>query len=157
MVDASQERDLDDAAEEADADRRQAERDPEHQRMLGQRLYQRDQQIGADHVEAAVRQVHDARHAEDQRHPHRDEEEEHRHRQPAHHLDDDERAVGDPGKQAGQEVHTPLLLLLGRRGRPELLHLVTAPRDVLALELLDIGGDRLALRVELHDADPLGR
>src|SRR5438046_1741662 len=38
-----------------------------------------------------------------------------------------------------------LLLLPGRRGRPEILH------------LLDVRGERLTLGVELHDAEPLRR
>src|SRR4030095_82161 len=50
-----------------------------------------------------------------------------------------------------------LLLLLGRRGRPEILHLLAAARDILALNLLDVRGERLTLGVELHDADPLRR
>src|SRR6266850_2251878 len=50
-----------------------------------------------------------------------------------------------------------LLLLLGRRGRPEVFHLLAATRDLLALDLLDVGGERLTLGIELHDAEPLRR
>src|SRR5882724_10249662 len=50
-----------------------------------------------------------------------------------------------------------LLLLLGRRGRPEVLHLLAAARDLLTLDLLDVGGERLTLGIELHDAEPLRR
>src|SRR5262249_48477481 len=71
---------------------------------VGHDLHQRDHQIGADHIEAAVRQIHDARHAEDQRHPDRDEEQEHPDAEAAHHLHGDERPIGDPGEQA-REVY----------------------------------------------------
>ena len=61
----------------ADAERGQEQRDPERPRLVGQPLDQGDHQVRAHHVEAAVGEVDDAGDPEDQRHPHRDEEEEH--------------------------------------------------------------------------------
>src|SRR5262245_60037442 len=48
-------------------------------------------------------------------------------------------------------------LLLLRRGRPQLSHLVAALDDVLAVGLLDVGDVRLAVVAHLHHALPLRR
>src|SRR5262249_39210768 len=56
----------------------------------------------------------------------------------------------------GKRSVMALLLLLGRH-RPELGDFVAALDDVLAVYLLDVTQDGLALRVHLDDAGPLGR
>src|SRR5215471_607577 len=56
----------------------------------------------------------------------------------------------------GKSAVMALLLLLGR-DRPDLGDLVAAADDVLPVGLLDVTQDRLALRVHLDDAGPLGR
>src|SRR5262245_3846134 len=53
-------------------------------------------------------------------------------------------------------VSRKTLFVLGGR-RPELRDLIAAPDEVLAVNLLNVGDDRLALHAHLHHAGPLRR
>ena len=90
-VDAAEQQDLDQTAQHRDHDRRERGRARvEGRRPAGQRRGERVGQVGGEHVEGAVGEVDDARDAEDQREPGRDEEEEHRVGEAAQELDEEE-------------------------------------------------------------------
>ena len=124
---------------------------------VGEDLDQRDHQVGAHHVEAAVGQVHDAGDAEDQRHPDRDQEEEHADAEAAHHLHGDERPVGDPGEEAGDEVQAAPTS--SSRRRPPRSFATSSQLRMTSLPWVSStsASDRLALGVHLDHADPLRR
>ena len=76
LVDPAQDHDLDERAERRDDDSRQQDAAPEAERIgRAEAGHQREGEIGAQHVEGTVREVHDPRHAEDDRQPAGDEEE----------------------------------------------------------------------------------
>ena len=88
-VDAAQDEELDHDADQPDRERRQDHRAPEAERRAAQRL---DQAVGAvepQHVERAVREIDDPRHAEDQRQAGRHQEQRRGSGQPVQELDDD--------------------------------------------------------------------
>ena len=53
-------------------------------------------------------EIYDAGDSEDERHPDGNKEQEHADAESAHHLDHDERAVGQPWEKRGDEVHVEL-------------------------------------------------
>ena len=78
-------------ADDADQQRRQHHAAPEAERARRpEARHQRPGDVGAQHVERAVREVHDPRDAEDDRQPRGDEEQRGRARQPVQGLDEDE-------------------------------------------------------------------
>ena len=91
LVDAAQHQHLDQHADQADRERRQHDRAPEAEGRAAQRLDQAVGAVEAQHVERAVREVDDPRHAEDQRQAGRHQEQRRRGGQPVQELDDDAR------------------------------------------------------------------
>ncbi len=104
VVDPPQDGDLDDGADQRRGPGRQQDAGPEADDPR-QRRHQRVGHVGAEHVQRAVREVHHARHAEDDRQARRDEEQRGRVREPrqelseveAHHLGGDAPWVGENG------------------------------------------------------------
>ena len=92
LVDPAQQQNLDQGADAGDHGCRQQEREPEAQRRSGaaEPAGQADRQIGAQHVERAVGEVHDPGDAEDDREPGRDQEQGRRAGQTVQDLDDEE-------------------------------------------------------------------
>ena len=89
-VHAPEQSDLDGEPDRADGESRDEDRDVERGGAERQDGGQRHREIRGEHVERAVREVHDARDAEDERQAGRDEEEHHRVREPGEELDEDE-------------------------------------------------------------------
>ena len=73
MIDPPQQHHLDQHADDGDDQRRDDDAAPEAERA-GEALGQRERDIGAEHVERAMGEIHDPRHAEDDRQPRRDQE-----------------------------------------------------------------------------------
>ena len=71
MIDPPQQHHLDEHADHSDDQRRDDDAAPEAERA-GKALGQRERDIGAEHVERAMREIHDPRHAEDDRQARRD-------------------------------------------------------------------------------------
>ena len=71
MVDPPQQHHLDQHADDGHDQRRDDDAAPEAERA-GEALGQRERDIGAEHVERAMGEIHDPRHAEDDRQPRRD-------------------------------------------------------------------------------------
>ena len=88
-VDAAQHQHFDQHADQADGERGQHDRGPEAQGRAAERLDQAVGAVEAQHVERAVREIDDPRHAEDQRQAGRHQEQGRRGRQPVQELDDD--------------------------------------------------------------------
>jgi len=93
-VEVPEEHALDHAAQQRDAEGRAERGDPEEPRARPEPQHRLVRQIGAQHVEGAVREVEHAQHPEDQRQARRDQEQEHRGREAAQALREDKRGVG---------------------------------------------------------------
>jgi hypothetical protein len=88
LVDAAQQHHFDQRAEEAHRHCREQQGRPEAQ-AAAQLLDQRVGDVDAHHEERAMREVHDAGHAEDQRQTCRHQKQRRRARQPVEQLDDE--------------------------------------------------------------------
>ena len=145
-VDAAQQQDLDQRADEADNDRARDNPAPKAERAAYRRR-QRDGDVGAQHVERAVRDVDDARDAKDKGKPGRDEEQTRRRGQaveglkrkafPVHRVVPRHRSIRRSG---------PQLLHLGIRGQHagtiDIFVINHGAAAVLERELADKGAER---------------
>ena len=77
-IEMAQQQPLHHAAEDRDRERRAEHREPEASREPAEPERDLPRHVGAEHVEAAVRKIEHAQHAEDQREPGRHDEQEHR-------------------------------------------------------------------------------
>ena len=116
------------------------------QKPSGVRPERLDQAVGdvdAQHVERAVREIHDPRHAEDQRQAGRHQEQRRGARQPVQELDEDA-TTGHAKSYGGRSA--PARIRAGARGRsvgrPHLLHLGVGRQDVLAVDVAPVGHAR---------------
>ena len=89
LVDAPQNQHLDQHADQPDRERRQDDRAPEAEGVRPSASIRRVGAVEAQHVERAVREIDDPRHAEDQRQAGRHQEQRRRGGQPVQELDDD--------------------------------------------------------------------
>ena len=96
-VDAAQHQHLDQDADDADRERGQDHRAPEARGRAAQRLDQRVGAVQPQHVERTVREIHDPRHAEDQRQAGRHQKQGRSGGQPIEELDED---GGEDSRQA---------------------------------------------------------
>ena len=90
MIDPPQQHHLDDHADHRDDQRRGDDAAPEAERA-GEALGQREGDIGAEHVEGAVGEIDDPRHAEDDRQARRDQKQRRRAGKAGQELDDSRR------------------------------------------------------------------
>ena len=90
-VEVTQQQPFDDGAKECDAECREQRRGPEPLGGWLQPLYRLPGEIGAEHVERAVREIEDAHDAENKREARGDQEQEHCGGQAAHELTEQER------------------------------------------------------------------
>ena len=91
LVDAPQEHDFNDHADDADGKRRQQHATPKANGARERHAcHQRPGDVGSQHVERAVREVHDPRHAEDDGEPGRDQEQRGGAGEPVQRLDEDQ-------------------------------------------------------------------
>ena len=74
LVDAPENENLEDAAEDGDCDGREQHAEPEPWNRAADARHQRIGDIGPDHVERAVGEIHDPRHAKDDGKPRGDQE-----------------------------------------------------------------------------------
>ena len=95
-VEMSQQQPLDHAAEHGNAQRGAEHREPETARRGTEPLRDLPRQVRPKHVERAVCEIQHAKHAEDHRKARGNDEQEHRRREAAQHLSDEERR--DPAR-----------------------------------------------------------
>ena len=93
-VEMAKEEALDQPTERGDEQCAAERGEPEAPARDAQPLHQLERRVRAQHVERAVREVEHAQHAEDQRQPGRDQEQEHRGREAADALGEDKRWIG---------------------------------------------------------------
>ncbi len=87
MINPSEQQHLDDGADRSDDQRRDDDAAPEAERA-GPLFGQREGDVGAEHVERAMREIHDPRHAKNDRQPRRHQKQRRRAGKPGQELDE---------------------------------------------------------------------
>ncbi len=100
-VEVAEEHPLHDAAQRRDEQRGPQGGEPEAAAVEPDPLHDLERGVGPQHVEGAVREVQHPQHAEDEREPRRDQEEEHRGGEPAEALREHERQIGHRSRSRG--------------------------------------------------------